>query len=88
MLRDAAARHGIDLAGSFMVGDRWSDVAAGRAAACRTVLVGDSESDRDRCDPDFIAPDLAGATEFIARALVRSPAARRLRGQSPRILET
>ncbi len=46
MLLDAAARHGVDLAGSFMVGDRWSDVAAGRAAGCRTVLVGDSNFDR------------------------------------------
>ena len=36
MPHDAAA---IDLAGSVMVGDRFSDVEAGRAAGCRTVLI-------------------------------------------------
>ena len=29
---EAQARYGIDLAGSFMVGDRWRDIDAGRAA--------------------------------------------------------
>ncbi len=39
MLLEAAAAHGIDLAGSFMVGDRWRDVDAGAAAGCRTVWI-------------------------------------------------
>ena len=34
--RDGTA---IDLAGSFMVGDRWRDVEAGRRAGCRTVFL-------------------------------------------------
>lgn len=39
LLLRAAAELGIDLAASVMVGDRLSDVAAGRRAGCRTVLV-------------------------------------------------
>jgi len=39
MLIDAAEERGIDLAASFMVGDRASDVEAGRRAGCRTVFV-------------------------------------------------
>lgn len=39
MLLRAAAEHGLDLASSWMVGDRWVDIAAGRAAGVRTVLV-------------------------------------------------
>lgn len=39
MLRQAAERFGIDLTRSFMIGDRPTDVAAGVAAGCRTVLV-------------------------------------------------
>jgi D-glycero-D-manno-heptose 1,7-bisphosphate phosphatase len=34
MLLDAAAEFGIDLGKSFMVGDRWRDVAAGQLAGC------------------------------------------------------
>lgn len=39
MLRVLARRWGVDLAASYMVGDTWKDVAAGRAAGCRTVLI-------------------------------------------------
>ncbi|HOO77039.1 MAG TPA: HAD family hydrolase [bacterium] len=39
MLEDGAARYGIDLSGSFMAGDQQKDMAAGRAAGCRTILV-------------------------------------------------
>jgi D-glycero-D-manno-heptose 1,7-bisphosphate phosphatase len=35
MLLEAAGELGIDLAASFMVGDRWRDVAAGQAAGCK-----------------------------------------------------
>ncbi len=39
MLRAAAAEHGIDLAASYMIGDRAGDVGAGRAAGCMTIFV-------------------------------------------------
>jgi len=39
MILDAAARHGIDLALSWMVGDQERDVECGRRAGCRTILV-------------------------------------------------
>ncbi|MCW4117019.1 HAD family hydrolase [Aurantimonas sp. MSK8Z-1] len=39
MLLDAARDAGIALADSFMIGDRDSDVAAGRAAGCRTIFI-------------------------------------------------
>jgi D-glycero-D-manno-heptose 1,7-bisphosphate phosphatase len=35
----AAHNLGIDLSSSFMVGDRWRDVEAGRRAGCRTLFV-------------------------------------------------
>ncbi len=40
MLLAIAARHGIDLGRSWMVGDAESDVEAGRRAGCRTIRVG------------------------------------------------
>ena len=39
LLFDAADDLGLDLGRSFMVGDRWRDVEAGRRAGCRTVLI-------------------------------------------------
>jgi D-glycero-D-manno-heptose 1,7-bisphosphate phosphatase len=39
MLHAAAARWGLDLRRSFVVGDRWRDIDAGRAAGCYTILV-------------------------------------------------
>jgi D-glycero-D-manno-heptose 1,7-bisphosphate phosphatase len=50
-----------------MVGDRWSDIAAGRAAGCRTVLVETPYSGRDRCQPDHVTTDLTGAADWIIR---------------------
>lgn len=37
LLTAAARDHGVELAESFLIGDRWKDVAAGQAAGCRTV---------------------------------------------------
>jgi D-glycero-D-manno-heptose 1,7-bisphosphate phosphatase len=39
MLHDAAARWDVSLADSFVIGDRWRDVDAGRAAGCYAVLL-------------------------------------------------
>jgi D-glycero-D-manno-heptose 1,7-bisphosphate phosphatase len=69
LLLQAAERHCIDLAGSFIVGDRWSDVEAGLAAGCRTFLIPEIYSQRERCRPDFEVPDLAAAAERISRLL-------------------
>jgi D-glycero-D-manno-heptose 1,7-bisphosphate phosphatase len=39
MIVDAARDAGIDLAGSFMVGDRWRDVEAAQRAGCTPVFI-------------------------------------------------
>jgi D-glycero-D-manno-heptose 1,7-bisphosphate phosphatase len=39
MIFQARDEYGIDLHGSWVVGDRWRDIEAGRAAGCRTVYV-------------------------------------------------
>jgi len=45
MLLAAAENFGLDLTNSWMIGDRSSDIAAGAAASCRTILLGDSPSE-------------------------------------------
>ena len=39
MILDAAKEHAIDLTRSYMIGDRWRDIEAGKAAGCKTILV-------------------------------------------------
>lgn len=39
MILQGARKHNVDLAESFMVGDRWRDVEAGQNAGCRTVFI-------------------------------------------------
>ena len=70
MLIGAAQRWNIDLANSFMVGDRWRDVEAGRAAGCRTVFIDYGYRERRPEYPDFITTSLAA----IASDLIRSAA--------------
>lgn len=67
LLIRAAQEHGIDLPRSFMVGDRWGDVEAGRAAGCRTFLIDLPHSQSRRCTPDARVADLPGAADQIIR---------------------
>jgi len=65
MLTDAIHRHGIDPSRSFMVGDRWRDVTAGRLAGCTTILVGRDWQEPMPDAPDLRARDLLEATDMI-----------------------
>src|SRR5580765_8378675 len=49
LLMEAARRWQFDLKQSIMIGDRWSDVAAGQAAGCLSILVETPHSQAERC---------------------------------------
>jgi D-glycero-D-manno-heptose 1,7-bisphosphate phosphatase len=65
LLLNAAAKHGIDLAASTMVGDRWRDVLAGQAAGCRTVMVDHGYAQDRPSVPDRTVMSLAEASTVI-----------------------
>ena len=65
MLTEAAKRWAVDLKRSFMVGDRWRDVEAGRAAGCKTILVGAGYAERKPKDPDAVVSSLLEASALI-----------------------
>jgi len=72
MLLRAAREHHLDLSGSWMVGDGLNDIAAGRAAGCRTVLVTrlkveqvERFFDDPSCKPHNIARTLKDALRVI-----------------------
>ena len=66
MLVSAASRLAIDLPGSFMIGDRWSDIVAGHSVGCYTILV-DRGYDRDGpVKPDAVVGSLpAGVRKIV-----------------------
>ena len=66
LLLQAAAAHAIDLAESFMIGDRWRDIDAGAAAGCRTIRI--DRGYRERAPehmPDARADSLRAAADWI-----------------------
>jgi D-glycero-D-manno-heptose 1,7-bisphosphate phosphatase len=65
MLLQAAHELRIDLGRSFLVGDRWRDVEAGRRAGCRTVLIAYGYQEPCRSRPDFTAQSLSEAADWI-----------------------
>ncbi len=65
LLTDAAQALGADLRHSVMVGDRWRDVEAGKAAGCATVLIEYDYDERKGDCADFTAPSLAAAVSWI-----------------------
>lgn len=65
MLLRAAQALGIDLARSWMVGDRWRDIDCGHAAGCRTVFIDYGYDEALKQKPDFYARNLSGAADII-----------------------
>jgi D-glycero-D-manno-heptose 1,7-bisphosphate phosphatase len=64
MLLDAAAALELDLVSSWMLGDTDSDIAAGDAAGCRTVLIEYPPSTHKRSEVSgrqLLAPDVGDA---------------------------
>jgi D-glycero-D-manno-heptose 1,7-bisphosphate phosphatase len=68
MLLRAARELGIDLAQSWMVGDRWRDIDCGHAAGCKTIFIDYGYAEALRQKPDFSAGNLAGAADIICRS--------------------
>jgi D-glycero-D-manno-heptose 1,7-bisphosphate phosphatase len=67
MLLAAAERWCLDLGRSFVIGDRWRDVDAGRAAGCFSILI---ERPYSACSTaDACVADLVGAVDLVLARL-------------------
>jgi D-glycero-D-manno-heptose 1,7-bisphosphate phosphatase len=66
LLTDAAAEHSIDLAASFMIGDRYRDVEAAQAAGCFSVWIDYGYAEREPKRPaDARVHSITDATDYI-----------------------
>lgn len=65
MLYSAAVAHDITLANSYLVGDRWRDIGAGRSAGCTTVLVHSDRDEPTTIEPHVRTRDLSEAATWI-----------------------
>ncbi len=78
MLLAAAKEMKINLAESWMIGNSYIDVATGKAAGCRTILIKSNikppVKNQDDPDPDFEAINMREAVNVIKREIARKPA--------------
>ena len=66
LLLDAAKKYDIDLALSYMIGDRWRDIGAGQNARCKTVWIDRGYAEKNPSPPaDYTAHSLTEATQWI-----------------------
>ena len=67
LLEQAAREHRVDLGRSYMVGDRWRDVEAGRVAGCRTIFLDYGYAEKKPYHPDFVCRSLNEAVAWIEK---------------------
>ena len=68
LLELAARDLNVDLSRSFLIGDTWRDIGAGRAAGCRTVLIDRPYSgtvSTPSIKADYLASDVGSAVQQI-----------------------
>jgi len=75
MLLQAAAGHGLNLGESYLVGDKLTDIIAGKRAGCRTILVktgcGERElarAEKEGAIADFVVENVERAARLILAA--------------------
>jgi D-glycero-D-manno-heptose 1,7-bisphosphate phosphatase len=69
MLRRAAEAHGIDLAKSFLIGDRWRDVDCAHAAGCRAIFIDHGYREALREKPDVTVSTFKEAVLAVLQAI-------------------
>jgi len=67
LLNAGARQWNVDLGRSFLVGDRWRDLAAGAAAGCKTVFIDWHYEERLTIAPDACVADIQEAADWILR---------------------
>lgn len=65
MIFNLAEKHEIDLANSYMIGDRELDIQAGKEAGTQTILIGDRH---EHVEADMFLPNLISVVKWLEKA--------------------
>lgn len=65
MLLQGAKDFQLNLSDSFMIGDRWKDIEAGKSAGCKTIWIDTANNEPQTVAPDFVADSLSSAAKWI-----------------------
>ncbi|MBV8068600.1 MAG: HAD family hydrolase [Acidobacteriaceae bacterium] len=66
LIEAGAAAYHVDVASSFLVGDRWRDIEAGVAAGCRTIFIDRGYNEKNsKLAADITVSSLSGAADWI-----------------------
>jgi len=68
LILKAAQKYELDLSHSWMVGDRWKDIAAGQAVGLKTIFVDYHYSEKYNCaPPDIVIEDISLLADIILK---------------------
>jgi D-glycero-D-manno-heptose 1,7-bisphosphate phosphatase len=67
LLLDAAKKWDVDLKKSFMIGDRWKDIEAGKSAGCKTIFIDCDYNEKKPNSPNFTTDSLINAVRIIEK---------------------
>ena len=75
MLIVAAKQHNIDLENSYMIGDRCSDILAGKAAHCFSIFIDRKYKEPPPDNPDSVAFNVLAASKIVIKNIskIKSP---------------
>jgi D-glycero-D-manno-heptose 1,7-bisphosphate phosphatase len=69
LLIEAAKKYGIDLKNSFLIGDGWKDVEAGKAVGCKVILLKTDYNQEAQKNCDFVVKNLEEAYKIIKKTI-------------------
>lgn len=66
LIVQAAREWELEVRGSFLVGDRWKDIEAGRRAGCTTFLIGTGYGEPETAQPDYRVSTLPEVARILS----------------------
>ena len=65
MLLQAEKKYKIDFKQSYLIGDRWKDIDAGKSAGCKTIFIDYQYNELLRSQPDYTTTSTIRASKWI-----------------------